>query len=72
MYKSEDAMFGMFYLPRVYYPAHRHEPMEIYHVIQGKARFFLADDEAAAQCSAEIHGPASWELVGNFCDFGFP
>lgn len=63
MYKSEDAMFGMFYLPPgVYYPAHRHEPMEIYHVIQGKARFFLADDEAAAQCSAEIHGPESFWL----------
>eukprot|EP00434_Breviolum_minutum_P044466 symbB.v1.2.039719.t1/scaffold6739.1/size15873/1 len=39
MYKNEDSMFGMFYLPAgIYYPAHRHEPMEIYHVIQGEAR----------------------------------
>lgn len=70
MYKSEDAMFGMFYLPPgVYYPAHRHEPLEIYHVIQGKARFFLAEAEAeanhssaASSCSAKIHGPESFWL----------
>ena len=76
MYKSEDAMFGMFYLPPgVYYPAHRHEPLEIYHVIQGKARFFLAEAEAeanhssaASSCSAKIHGPESWQFVGKFSD----
>ena len=44
MYKGEDTMFGFFYLPPgIYYPAHRHEPLEIYHVIAGEACFFLAD-----------------------------
>ena len=45
IYKGEHSMFGFFYLPPgIYYPAHRHEPLEMYHVISGEARFFLADD----------------------------
>ena len=67
MYKNEDSMFGMFYLPAgIYYPAHRHEPMEIYHVIQGEARFFLADDAESihgtdgVEASIETEGPDSF------------
>jgi len=68
MYKNEDSMFGMFYLPAgIYYPAHRHEPMEIYHVIQGEARFFLADDGMSSiqevdgvEASIETWGPDSF------------
>lgn len=68
MYKNEDSMFGMFYLPAgIYYPAHRHEPMEIYHVIQGEARFFSADDGMSSiqevdgvEASIETWGPDSF------------
>lgn len=62
MYKGTDSMFGFFYLPPgIYYPAHRHEPLEMYHVISGEARFFLADDEDS-EVQTATGGPDSFWL----------
>ena len=47
----------------IYYPAHRHEPLEMYHVISGEARFFLADDEDS-EVQTATGGPDSFWLPG--------
>ncbi|CAK9088134.1 unnamed protein product [Durusdinium trenchii] len=66
MYRDGNAMFGFFYLPpRIYYPAHRHEPLEIYHVLQGQARFFLGDSDSVDPLNSTVSrmgGPDSFWL----------
>ncbi len=48
LYEEGDTMFGMFFAPAgTYYPAHRHEPWEIYHVLEGDGHFFVGDDGGA-------------------------
>eukprot|EP00435_Cladocopium_sp_Y103_P049197 s291_g14.t1 len=56
LYEEGDTMFGMFFAPAgTYYPAHRHQPWEIYHVIEGEGLFFLGDDGGEpAQALAEV------------------
>ena len=47
-YEEGDTMFGLFFAPAgTYYPAHRHEPWEIYHVLEGDGHFFVGDDGGA-------------------------
>ena len=56
LYEKADTMFGMFYAPAgTYYPAHRHEPWEIYHIFEGEGLFFLGDDGGAPA------PPLAWE-----------
>jgi len=48
LYEEGDTMFGLFFAPAgTYYPAHRHEPWEIYHVFEGDGHFFVGDDGGA-------------------------
>lgn len=56
LYEEGDTMFGMFFAPAgTYYPAHRHQPWEIYHMIEGEGLFFLGDDGGEpAQALAEV------------------
>ena len=59
LFKTEDAMFGLFYVPaNLWYKAHSHAPAEMYHVLDGEPLLLLegAEDEG------QIFGPDTFRV----------